>query len=90
MSAAYPLAIARIGAHDIHYADEGRGFPLLLIHGLAGDPICPPACTRWMAQAIKHAETVVFEDSSHFFLMEESVRFMDTMNNWLARHTPRV
>jgi 3-oxoadipate enol-lactonase len=50
----------------------------------------PPACTRWMAEAIKHAETVVFEDSSHSFLMEEPVRFMDTMNGWLARHTPRA
>jgi 3-oxoadipate enol-lactonase len=37
MSAAYPLAVARIGAHDIHYVDQGQGFPLLLIHGLAGD-----------------------------------------------------
>ena len=61
-----------------------------LILGGGRDPICPPACTRWMAEAIKHAETVMFQDSSHFFLMEEPGRFMDTMNNWLARHTPRV
>jgi pimeloyl-ACP methyl ester carboxylesterase len=50
----------------------------------------PLACTRWMSEAIKHAETVVFEGSSHFFLMEEPGRFMDTMNGWLARHTPRA
>jgi 3-oxoadipate enol-lactonase len=54
------------------------------------NPISPHSCTRWMSGAIKHAETVVFEDSSHFFLMEEPERFMDTMNGWLARHTPRA
>ena len=41
-------------------------------------------------ERIKHAETVVFENFSHFFLMEEPGRFMDTINDWLARHTPRV
>lgn len=123
MSTAYPLGVARIGAHDIHCVDEGRGFPLLLIHGLAGDhsawtpqiaawsgmhrviapdsrgagrssqvdePISTEDMARWMSEAINHAETVVFENSSHFFLMEEPERFMDTMNGWLARHTPRV
>jgi pimeloyl-ACP methyl ester carboxylesterase len=43
-----------------------------------------------MSERIKHAETVMFENSSHFFLIEEPARFMDTMNGWLARHTPRV
>jgi pimeloyl-ACP methyl ester carboxylesterase len=42
-----------------------------------------------MSERISHAETVVFENSSHFFLMEEPERFMHTMNDWLARHTPR-
>ena len=37
MNAVHPLAVARIGAHDIHYVDQGSGFPLLLLHGLAGD-----------------------------------------------------
>ena len=61
-----------------------------LIMGGGRDPICPLACTRWMSERIKHAETEVFENSSHFFLMEEAGRFMDRMNGWLARHTPRV
>jgi 3-oxoadipate enol-lactonase len=61
-----------------------------LIMGGGRDPICPPACTRWMSERIKHAETVVFEHSSHFFLMEEPERFMATMNGWLARHAPQV
>ncbi len=35
---------ARIGPYEIAYADEGSGFPLLLIHGLAGDH------TAWLPQ----------------------------------------
>ena len=61
-----------------------------LIMGGGRDPICPPACTRWMSERIEHAETVMFENSSHFFLIEEPERFMRTMNGWLARHTPRA
>ena len=59
-----------------------------LILGGGRDPICPLVCTRRMSERIKHVETVVFENSSHFFLMEEPERFMQTMNGWLARHTP--
>jgi pimeloyl-ACP methyl ester carboxylesterase len=33
---------------------------------------------------------VIFEDSSHFFLVEEPERFMAVMNAWLARHTPQA
>lgn len=57
---------------------------------LAGgrDPICPPPATRWMSERLPQAETVIFEDSSHFFLMEEPERFMQVMNGWLERHTP--
>lgn len=57
---------------------------LVLSGGL--DPICPPVCARWMLEAIPHAESVVFEASSHFFLMEEMERFMATMDAWFARH----
>lgn len=31
------MPVARIGRYDIHYVEEGRGDPVLLIHGLAGD-----------------------------------------------------
>jgi 3-oxoadipate enol-lactonase len=33
----FHLKTARIGRYDIRYVDEGEGFPILLIHGLAGD-----------------------------------------------------
>lgn len=30
-------AVAPVGRYQLHYVDEGRGFPIVLIHGLAGD-----------------------------------------------------
>ncbi len=52
------------------------------------DPICPLPATRWMQERLPTAETVIFEDSSHFFLIEEPERFMQVMNRWLERHAP--
>ncbi|MGE0797520.1 MAG: alpha/beta fold hydrolase [Lautropia sp.] len=34
---AFDLHGLRVGDYDIHFVDEGKGPPLLLIHGLAGD-----------------------------------------------------
>lgn len=31
------MPIARVGRYEINYRDEGEGFPVVLIHGLAGD-----------------------------------------------------
>ena len=31
------MPIIKTSNHDIFYVDEGYGFPILLIHGLAGD-----------------------------------------------------
>ena len=50
------------------------------------DPICSMTATQWMSDAIAGSKTVVFEDSSHFFLMEEGPRFMATVGEWLAEH----
>lgn len=58
--------------------------PTLILSG-GRDPICPPVCTQWMQEGIPGAESVVFERSSHFFLMEEPARFMELMDGWLAR-----
>ncbi|MCY4086654.1 MAG: hypothetical protein OXG37_07165 [Actinomycetia bacterium] len=41
-----------------------------------------------MQEQLPQGETVIFEGSSHFFLMEEAPRFMEVMDGWLARHTP--
>ncbi|MGE5128975.1 MAG: alpha/beta fold hydrolase [Sphingomonadaceae bacterium] len=61
--------------------------PALILAG-GRDPICSPTATRWMSERLRGAETVMFENSSHFFLMEEPERFMRVMDDWLARHTP--
>src|SRR3954471_706232 len=39
--------------------------------------------TRWMSERIRGAETVIFEKSSHFFLVEEAEKFQATLSNWL-------
>ncbi len=59
-----------------------------LILGGGRDPICSPTATRWMSERIAGSETMLFDDSSHFFLLEEPDRFRDVLSRWLARHTP--
>lgn len=61
--------------------------PVLIMAGGA-DPICSMTSTRWMQERIPQAEVVVFEGSSHFFLVEQFDRFMQALGDWLARHTP--
>ncbi|PWU24208.1 MAG: alpha/beta hydrolase [Candidatus Rokuibacteriota bacterium] len=58
-----------------------------LICGGGRDLICSPTATQWLG-AIPDSETVLFEDSSHFFLLEEPERFLATLEGWLARNTP--
>jgi pimeloyl-ACP methyl ester carboxylesterase len=56
--------------------------PILITAG-GRDPICSLTATGWMSERIPQAETVVFEGSSHFFLVEEPERFMSTVGGWL-------
>ncbi len=52
------------------------------------DPICSRTSTEWMKARMPKAELVVFEQSSHFFLMEEAPKAVATLNDWLKRNTP--
>ena len=61
--------------------------PTLIMAGRR-DPICSMTAQGWMKQAMPEAEMAVFENSSHFFLIEEAARAMATIEDWLARHTP--
>jgi 3-oxoadipate enol-lactonase len=61
--------------------------PTLVMAGSL-DPICSTTATGWMGERIARSETVYFEHSSHFFLMEEPEKFMRTIGDWLGRHTP--
>jgi len=61
--------------------------PTLILAG-GRDPICSLTATRWMSERIPGAETVIFENSSHFFLVEEAERFQRVLADWLRRHAP--
>lgn len=61
--------------------------PALVLAGSL-DPICSPTATRWLADGLPDATTVMFERSSHFFLMEQAEEFMAELTRWLATHTP--
>jgi 3-oxoadipate enol-lactonase len=58
-----------------------------LVMGGGRDPICSPLATEWLG-AIPNSRTVLFEGSSHFFLLEEPERFMQELEGWLEAHTP--
>ena len=60
--------------------------PTLIMAGRL-DPICSMVSTDWMVKRLPSAEFVVFEESSHFFLMEEAAKAMATITGWLKRHT---
>lgn len=57
--------------------------PVLIAAG-GKDPICSLSATRWMQERLAQADSAIFEDSSHFFLVEESERFMSVVTTWLA------
>lgn len=58
-----------------------------LVLGGGRDPICSPTATGRLGN-IPGSETILFEESSHFFLLEEPERFMQTLEGWLESHTP--
>ena len=72
--------------HDLLDAVHRIACPTLILAG-AKDPICSLTATRWMSERIPNAEAVIFEKSSHFFLMEEAEKFESTLSGWLLRHT---
>lgn len=59
--------------------------PTLVMAG-DSDPICSLTATRWLSDGIPGARTEIFEDASHFFLMEQPGRFMRLLQDWLAAH----
>lgn len=61
--------------------------PTLIMAGRI-DPICSMTSTGWMTARMPKAELVIFEQSSHFFLMEEAPKAMATLGDWLKRNTP--
>lgn len=55
----YQLKIAQVGRYTLRYVDEGRGTPVVLIHGLAGD------YSAWLAQIEvlrQHYRVIAFDN----------------------------
>ena len=49
------------------------------------DPICSMTCTQWMIDRMPHAKVQIFEETSHFFLMEEPEASMSSIGSWLKQ-----
>lgn len=59
--------------------------PTLVMAG-ACDPICSLTAAQWLADGVPNSRLEVFEDCSHFFLIEQAERFNSTLGDWLAQH----
>ena len=60
--------------------------PTLVMAG-RHDPICSPTATWMLSRGLPHATTEIFEDASHFFLMEQPEPFNRLLLDWLQRHS---
>ena len=74
-------------AHDTLDRLHEIACPVLLMAG-GQDRLCGANALRSMAERLPDCDSEVFEDSSHFFLMEEPERFMARIDGWLEAHTP--
>ncbi len=72
--------------HDTMERISSLRLPVLIMAG-AQDPICSPTCTSWMTERLPNSRTVMFEGCSHFFLMENSAKFMAELGSWLAANS---
>jgi 3-oxoadipate enol-lactonase len=50
------------------------------------DPICSLTATDIMSKGIAGSETILFDNASHFFLMEQPDKFNQSLKNWLDTH----
>ena len=57
----------------------------VLVMGGANDPICSLTATGWLKSGLPNARTELFDNASHFFLMEQPQRFMQLLEQWLRR-----
>lgn len=58
---------------------------LIMAGGL--DPICSMMSTQWMIDRLPHAKTAIFDECSHFFLMEEPQKSMQIIQDWFKSST---
>jgi 3-oxoadipate enol-lactonase len=59
--------------------------PVLIMAG-ANDPICSLTATGWLSAGLPNARTEIFDNASHFFLMEQPERFQNLLLSWLGQN----
>jgi 3-oxoadipate enol-lactonase len=59
--------------------------PTLIMAGTS-DPICSLTATHILSSGIKDSKTILFENASHFFLMEQADKFNHSLLAWLNSH----
>tara|TARA_R110000824_G_scaffold207846_1_gene393379 strand:- start:3938 stop:4741 length:804 start_codon:yes stop_codon:yes gene_type:complete len=59
--------------------------PTLVMAGEC-DPICSLTAAQWLVDGIPGARLEVFDDCSHFFLVEQAERFNTMLSGWLRQH----
>ena len=59
--------------------------PTLVMAGTS-DPICSLTATNILSKGINNSETILFENASHFFLMEQPDIFNRSLLDWLNSH----
>jgi len=57
-----------------------------LVMGGRFDPICSMTAQSWMMEKLPNATLEIFENSSHFFLMEEAAKAMKTLEAWFEKN----
>jgi 3-oxoadipate enol-lactonase len=72
--------------HDTLDRLEEIECPTLVLNG-GRDPICSPTCSDWMVERLRNVEQTTYDDSSHFFLIEEAERFAKELAGWLDTHS---
>jgi 3-oxoadipate enol-lactonase len=61
--------------------------PTLIMAG-DSDPICSLTATDMLSTGLPNARTEIFKGASHFFLMEQSEKFMRLLSDWLRTNRP--
>lgn len=56
--------------------------PTLIMAGQS-DPICSLTATHVLSQGIPNSKTIIFDNASHFFLMEQADKFNKNLSDWL-------
>ena len=59
--------------------------PTLVMAGTS-DPICSLTATNILSEGIVVSETILFDNASHFFLMEQADKFNQSLLAWLNTH----